>query len=438
MSDIAIKVESLSKRYRIGLKEETKDTFVGAMGSILKSPIDNLKRLQKLTTFNDEINGADDIIWALKDVSFEVKRGEVIGIIGANGAGKSTLLKILAQITHPTSGRVELIGRVASLLEVGTGFHPELTGRENIYLNGTILGMTKKEIDRKLDEIIAFSGVKKFIDTPVKRYSSGMRVRLAFSVAAHLDPEILLIDEVLAVGDAEFQKKCLGKIENISKQGRTILFVSHNMAAVENICDRCILIDGGEIMIDDDSEIVIASYLNDSGKQVLTSFCNKFSLINTHDKVSLNSVRLIDPVGNEINTIRNNGKMGIEINYTVTSFNKPIIPSVNVYNNHGKILFSSVRRGQYKTGGSSNGQNKYILWLPPKIFSNGIFNVGISLFSPSPMSSERIIQTENFLTFKVVDKDLTEIIGARGSNVATSLRPQFEWTYKNNQLLHLP
>ena len=431
MNDIAIKVENLSKRYRIGLKEKTNDTFSGALGSILKSPFENIKKLKKLTKFDDE-NSCDDIIWAVKDVSFEVKKGEVIGIIGANGAGKSTLLKILAQITHPTSGRVELNGRIASLLEVGTGFHPELTGRENIYLNGTILGMTKKEIDRKFDQMIDFSGVEKFIDTPVKRYSSGMRVRLAFSVAAHLEPEILLIDEVLAVGDAEFQKKCLGKIEDISKKGRTILFVSHNMAAVQNICARCILIDEGTIMIDDDAETVIASYLNVFDEQVLKSFCNEFSLINVHEKVSLNSVRLIDPAGNEINTISNNGKMGIEIIYTNTSFNKPIIPTVNVYNNHGKVLFSSVRRGQYKTDGSTSGRNKYILWLPSNFFSNGIFNVGISLYSPSSMSSEQIVQTGKILTFKVVDKDLTDIIGVRSSNVATSLRPQLEWTYEKN------
>ena len=431
MNDIAIKVENLSKRYRIGLKEKTNDTFSGALGSILKSPFENIKKLKKLTKFDDE-NSCDDIIWAVKDVSFEVKKGEVMGIIGANGAGKSTLLKILAQITHPTSGRVELNGRIASLLEVGTGFHPELTGRENIYLNGTILGMTKKEIDRKFDQMIDFSGVEKFIDTPVKRYSSGMRVRLAFSVAAHLEPEILLIDEVLAVGDAEFQKKCLGKIEDISKKGRTILFVSHNMAAVQNICARCILIDEGTIMIDDDAETVIASYLNVFDEQILKSFCNEFSLINVHEKVSLNSVRLIDPAGNEINTISNNGKMGIEIIYTNTSFNKPIIPTVNVYNNHGKVLFSSVRRGQYKTDGSTSGRNKYILWLPSNFFSNGIFNVGISLYSPSSMSSEQIVQTGKILTFKVVDKDLTDIIGVRSSNVATSLRPQLEWTYEKN------
>ena len=261
MKDIAIKVENLSKRYRIGLKEETKDTFVGAMGSILKSPFGNLKKLKELITFDNEYNGSDDIIWALKDTSFEVKRGEILGIIGANGAGKSTLLKILAQITHPTSGRVELIGRVASLLEVGTGFHPELTGRENIYLNGTILGMTKNEIDGKLAEIIDFSGVEKFIDTPVKRYSSGMRVRLAFSVAAHLEPEILLIDEVLAVGDAEFQKKCLGKMKNISSKGRTVLFVSHNMPSIINLCNRGILLNDGEVIKDGQAEDVVENYL---------------------------------------------------------------------------------------------------------------------------------------------------------------------------------
>jgi lipopolysaccharide transport system ATP-binding protein len=269
MSDIAIKVENISKRYRIGLKEETKDTFLGAMGSILRSPLGNLKKLKKLTKFQDDNKEHEDIIWALKDVSFEVKKGEVIGIIGANGAGKSTLLKILAQITHPTSGRVELNGRVASLLEVGTGFHSELTGRENIYLNGTILGMTKKEINRKMDEIIEFSGVEKFIDTPVKKYSSGMGVRLAFSVAAHLEPEILLIDEVLAVGDAKFQKKSLGKMGEISSQkGKTVLFVSHNMTAIQRICSSCICLKGGLFSLKGKTTDVVSQYISDEMQNV--------------------------------------------------------------------------------------------------------------------------------------------------------------------------
>lgn len=222
-----IKVSNLSKRYRLGLREKQSDTFIGQVSQIIHLPWRNLKRLNQLNKFNEE---NESVFWALKDISFEVKEGEVLGIIGKNGAGKSTLLKILSQITEPSSGKIEIHGRVASLLEVGTGFHPELSGRENIYMNGTILGMTRREIDAKLEEIIDFSGVEKFIDTPVKFYSSGMKVRLGFSVAAHLDPEILIIDEVLAVGDYEFQKKCLGKMEEVSiGQGRTVLFVSHNL-----------------------------------------------------------------------------------------------------------------------------------------------------------------------------------------------------------------
>lgn len=262
MSDIAIRVENLSKRYRIGMKEERNQTLVGALSSVIKNPIKNFRRVQSLTTFSNNQHEADpNIVWALKDVSFEIKPGEVVGIIGRNGAGKSTLLKVLSRITHPTSGRVELDGRVSSLLEVGTGFHPELTGRENIYLNGTILGMTRKEIDGKFAEIVDFSGVEKFIDTPVKFYSSGMRVRLAFSVAAHLEPAILLIDEVLTVGDAEFQKKCMGKMEEVGKEGRTVLFVSHQMAAVQGLCSRCILIEKGNIINDGKPTNVIEHYL---------------------------------------------------------------------------------------------------------------------------------------------------------------------------------
>lgn len=268
LNDIAIKVENISKRYRIGLKEELHDSLGSAIFDFIKSPFKNYKKYRSLYRFHDFDNNSvsnsspnsPDIIWALSDVSFEVKQGEVLGIIGRNGAGKSTLLKILSKITDPTCGWAEIHGKVSSLLEVGTGFHHELTGRENAYLNGTILGMTKKEIDRKFDEIVEFSGVGKFIDTPVKRYSSGMMVRLAFSVAAHLDPEILIVDEVLAVGDAAFQKKCLGKMENVAKTGRTVLFVSHNMAAIQSLCLKAILIDQGKLLFEGTPEQTTEKY----------------------------------------------------------------------------------------------------------------------------------------------------------------------------------
>lgn len=254
-----IEVKGLSKKYRIGKAEKRADTILGAITNGLKSPLKNLRQIRNLSKLDRD---EDSVFWALRDVSFEVKQGEVLGIIGHNGAGKSTLLKILSRITEPSAGEVRITGRVAALLEVGTGFHPELTGRENIYMNGTILGMRKKEIDKKLDEIVDFSGVEKYLDTPVKFYSSGMRVRLGFSVAAHLEPEILIIDEVLAVGDAEFQRKCLGKMEAVANQGRTVIFVSHDMAAVGALCNRGLLLEGGQICKADSMSSIITHYLS--------------------------------------------------------------------------------------------------------------------------------------------------------------------------------
>jgi lipopolysaccharide transport system ATP-binding protein len=257
--DIAIKVENISKRYRIGKKEDIHDTIGGAIFDFIKSPFKNFKKYRSLYKFDDD---SSDILWALKNVSFNIKKGEVTGIIGRNGAGKSTLLKILSRITDPTSGSAEIRGKVSSLLEVGTGFHPELTGRENIFLNGTILGMRKREVEKKYDEIVDFSGVIKFIDTPVKRYSSGMKVRLAFAVAAHLEPEILIIDEVLAVGDADFQRKCLGKMRDQTQEGRTVLFVSHNMGAVLDLCPRAIILKNGQIAAEGPSREMVEQYLS--------------------------------------------------------------------------------------------------------------------------------------------------------------------------------
>lgn len=259
MSDIAIKVENLSKKYQIGH---------GQSGS-LRETLSGLWH----NTFGGKSPDVEEF-WALRDINFEIKQGEAVGIIGRNGAGKSTLLKLLSKITYPTTGKITMNGRVSSLLEVGTGFHPELTGRENIYLNGTILGMSRKEVKSKFDEIVDFSGVEKFLDTPVKRYSSGMYVRLAFAVAAHLEPEILIIDEVLAVGDAEFQKKCIGKMGEVTKEGRTVLFVSHNMTAIQNLCSRAILIKSGNLIADDNINNVLnvykSSVLRDIGKVSIT------------------------------------------------------------------------------------------------------------------------------------------------------------------------
>lgn len=257
MSSWIIKAEGLGKRYRI--RHQQPGRQYKALRDVLTDKAKALFRTRKAESENRE--SVEDF-WALRDVSFEIQPGEVVGIIGRNGAGKSTLLKLLSRITEPTEGRVTLRGRVASLLEVGTGFHPELTGRENIFLNGAILGMTRAEIRRKFDEIVAFAEVEKFLDTPVKRYSSGMYVRLAFAVAAHLEPEILVVDEVLAVGDAEFQKKCLGKMQDVAGHGRTVLFVSHNMAAVRRLCSRGILFHKGQVVAADEANAIIDLYLN--------------------------------------------------------------------------------------------------------------------------------------------------------------------------------
>ena len=257
MSDVAIRSVGLGKQYRIGKRQKYKalrDTITDAIAF-------PLRRCRSLVSGCHNRNETANTVWALRDASFEIKQGEVVGVIGRNGAGKSTLLKILSRITAPTEGHVDLHGRVGSLLEVGTGFHPELTGRENIYLNGSIIGMKKPEIDRKFDEIVAFAEVDQFLDTPVKYYSTGMHMRLAFAVAAHLEPEILLVDEVLAVGDAAFQRKCLGKMGTVAKDGRTVLFISHNMPIVRSLCQRCMVFDEGQLIMNGTSDECTRSYL---------------------------------------------------------------------------------------------------------------------------------------------------------------------------------
>ncbi len=286
-NDVAIKVEGLSKEYRIGEKELYR-TLRDAVTTSVSGPFRRLRNTLRHTN-SPRTESRSDKFWALKDISFEVKRGEVIGVIGHNGAGKSTLLKILSRITEPTSGYADVYGRIGSLLEVGTGFHAELTGRENTYLSGAILGMKRRDIERQFDEIVAFAEIEKFIDTPVKHYSSGMYLRLAFSVAAHLEPEILLVDEVLAVGDVAFQTKCLGKMEDVARQGRTILFVSHNMGAVRNLCSHGLLINEGRIKLAGAVDEVLEEYLGSANREGLSGK----NIIDQQDKSDKINVRVV-------------------------------------------------------------------------------------------------------------------------------------------------
>jgi lipopolysaccharide transport system ATP-binding protein len=301
---VAIKVENLSKQYRIGragsstLIETLKDGFGKVIGS------------------KKSVTESDDTFWALRDVSFEVGQGDVVGIIGKNGAGKSTLLKILSRIIEPTTGRVEINGRVASLLEVGTGFHPELTGRENIYLNGAILGMKRAEIKARFDEIVDFSGVEKFIDTPVKHYSSGMYVRLAFAVAAHLEPEILIIDEVLAVGDKDFQDKCLNKMKDVSNLGRTVIFVSHNMTAIRNFCKNCLYLANGNIILNSNVDNALNSYLNNEQTTQNSEWTKEVKV----DGIEFVNVRLVDESGNTSSHFSNLKETIIELRILIKEF----------------------------------------------------------------------------------------------------------------------
>jgi len=318
MGDTAIRVENLCKRYRIGERQRYK-TLRDALFGVMCAPFRGLRACLSGEWASARSQESNNVIWALKDVSFDVKRGEVVGIIGRNGAGKSTLLKILSRITKPTKGFAEIHGRVGSLLEVGTGFHPELTGRENIYLNGAILGIKRQDIGRKFDEIIAFAEVERFIDTPIKHYSSGMYMRLAFAVAAHLEPEILLVDEVLAVGDVAFQKKCMGKMGDVAKEGRTVLLISHNMAAVEHLCQRGVVLHQGQIQYIGNKAEAIAHYLKSLGG-------NARSLMDRKDRIGSGAVRVVsidikDVYGNTLDSVASAQDLDIYLYFvTATGF----------------------------------------------------------------------------------------------------------------------
>lgn len=374
MSDIAIKFENVSKQYRLGVVGTgTISHDLNRWWHLIRGKEDPYLKIGEV---NDRSTKAkSQYVWALRDINFEVQQGNVVGIIGRNGAGKSTLLKLLSRVTTPSTGCIKARGRIASLLEVGTGFHPELTGRENIYMNGTIMGMTKQEITRKLDEIIAFAGVEKYIDTPAKRYSSGMTVRLGFAIAAHLESEILVVDEVLAVGDAEFQKKAIGKMQDVSRgEGRTVLFVSHQLNSVQSLCNQCILMENGKIDSYGDTPYIISRYLhttdNESKKTYWVNSKNEYK----NEFYFLKEISLVDEAGHPLNECyaRNNDTIYIKLKFDINQIHSSLCIGFSVYTDKEQLLFWS-----YQTDKSDNaiilneGENILYAKFPKRLLNEG-------------------------------------------------------------------
>ncbi|MQP52035.1 MULTISPECIES: ABC transporter ATP-binding protein [unclassified Flavobacterium] len=376
MSKVVIKAENISKQYRLGL------VGTGTVKDDMKRWWYNLRGKEdpflKIGEANDRASkGESDYVWSLRDINFEINQGDSVGIIGRNGAGKSTLLKILSQVTQPTTGKIYTKGRIASLLEVGTGFHPEMTGRENIYLNGAILGMRKHEITRKLDEIIAFSGVERYIDTPVKRYSSGMYVRLAFAVAAHLESEILIVDEVLAVGDVEFQKKCLGKMNDVSKgEGRTVLFVSHNMAAVKSLCTKGIVLEHGRVVFNGNSEDAINYYLDDAYKTALKPVMEREDR-KGNKKLLVNAIYVENKEGIRVAELHSGEEYCICFDYTKSKYIDPKQLTVVVqFKNDNDELVTTIATDELGTQFSEIAEKgKIELHIPKLQFREGNYSL---------------------------------------------------------------
>ena len=362
----AIEIDRLSKQYRLGIREEMPDTMMQRIFGILSSPLRNYRNLRRLSETSDDREKG--VLWALRDVSVTIERGEVMGVIGANGAGKSTLLKILAKITSPTSGEARIRGRVGSLLEVGTGFHPELTGRENVYLNGTLLGMSKREVEQRFDEIVAFSELEDFVDTPVKRYSSGMRVRLAFSVAAHLEPEILLVDEVLAVGDLKFQQKSLGKIKDVSTHGRTVVFVSHQLSMITQLCERCILLDRGRVSFVGDVSEAVARY---SLSATQSDEAEKESSLS---KVWIRRINGLSTA--ELDSIPNDREICIELGVTLENRQEEVLIILLLEDAQGRLVIHHSFSGVTL----DHGSNEFRIVIPALRLLPGVYGVYFKVF----------------------------------------------------------
>lgn len=427
---LAIKIENLSKQYRLGLvstKTLSHDLNRWWQTSIRGREDPYLK----VGETNDRaIKGRSEYVWALRDINLEVQEGGVLGIIGKNGAGKSTLLKILSKVTVPTTGIVKARGRIASLLEVGTGFHHEMTGRENIYMNGAIMGMTKAEIRRKFDEIVDFSGVERYIDTPVKRYSSGMVVRLGFAVAAFLEPEILVVDEVLAVGDAEFQKKAVGKMQDVSKEeGRTVLFVSHNMDSILKLCERCILLENSGLKLEGLADKIINYYLE-----------NNFGM-NSHKEWSINSLnRPVIPISIEVHDVNHkvkdvfliSEKVGITFKYKVLCDGMKVIPGLKVFNRNDINIFDSHENLDKNELFKIKGQYTSTVWIPDNFFNEGILLLSAGLLQPDPFVV--YFFEKETIAFNMVDQGRNIAKGEYTGTLPGIIRPSLIWETRKERI----
>ena len=416
-----VKIENVSKRYLIGGLHPGYMTFREMLGGLVAAP------WRKLRGDGD----GRQAVWALKDINLEVQEGELVGVIGHNGAGKSTLLKILSRITKPTTGQVELRGRVGSLLEVGTGFHPDLTGRENIYLNGAILGMTRVEIARKFEEIVHFAEIEKFLETPVKHYSSGMYVRLAFSVAAHLEPEILMMDEVLAVGDAAFQQKCLDKMRDIRREGRTIFFVSHDMAALARLAKRVVLLVGGQIVSDGPAQEVVREYLSSGWRAGAERAWPVASEAPGDEIARLRRVRVRTEDGETTTAVDIRRAIGVEITYDVLEEGHALAPVVELYNEEGTELFSTHDTGaEWRRRPRPRGRYASTVWIPGNLLAEGSLLAHVSLMSHHP-STLLHAHAPDAVAFQIIDGQSGD--SARGDYLGPMpgvVRPLLKWETK--------
>lgn len=405
----AIKVENLSKLYYLG--ERRANSLRDAIVNFVKKPAIGEKKNE---------------LWALRDINFTLKDGETLGIVGHNGAGKSTLLKILSRITKPTTGSAEIRGRIGSLLEVGTGFHNELSGRENIYLNGAILGMKRAEIDKKFDEIVAFSELDKFLDTPVKHYSSGMHMRLAFSVAAHLDPEVLVVDEVLAVGDISFQKKCLGKMRDIGESGRTVIFVSHDMQSVTRLCSRAIWLKDGRMVRDGEATQIVSEYLHEQSQTGAEKQWEPNDAPG-NEVTRLLSLRVRDEAGETTATTDIRKPVGVEMIYEVMESGKVLIPNLHFYNEQGACMFISHDwNGGWRTEPRTAGMYTSTVWIPGNFLAEGTVFVTAAVSTYAPFIVHFV--ERDAVTFNVIDSlEGDSVRGDYAGLLPGVVRPELEW-----------